>query len=619
MDNFDFIKNKFDTDGLKAPDSISEDVIAEKLADKPKLKLYQQPVFKKAVSIVACFVLIVGIFSIALPKAEYRYVKSGEWSDVTSTKIKTFSNYNQMVIKADEIKQAKRNYYDSLYYGGDVYDDGWDTNTASGTFNNDMIGGIGSFAETYKQVEGVDEGDIIKNDGKHIFYVNNDNEVLIYEGEKLVSKITDYVYLEDRYGYHYDNVHGSINELYINNNQLILIEVSIDDDNRTASATKTNIHIYDISDINNPKKIKTFSQNGNLPKTRMIGSQLYVISNVYTYSLENAEDYYMYTEEDGVETIISADSIHYCDGSTETDCFVISAVDTEKMKRSTDTKAFFGFGSKVYCNEKNLYIILNNYSFSNNRSTGIVKIELKTNKIKFSEAIEINGYVHSQFSLDEKDGYLRVATTDENGNNLYVFDDDFKKIGEITGIAEGELIKAVRYIGDMCYLITYEQTDPLFAIDISNPKNPVIKGSVEITGFSSQLHPIDENTIMGIGYSDNFGIKLVLFDISNAAKPKVLDTYVMDAEYARSNAQENHKAIIVNNDKDYIAIDYLCYDNYNVDTGALLFNAENNKINVLNKFQVNCVEESDNIERVTYIGDTLYAFDSNGSIYSFDM
>lgn len=606
--DFDFIKEKFDNDGVKAPDSISEEAIAEKLP--AKVKLYRKPAFKKAVSLVACFALLIGIMSFALPKS----LKYGYWeysdnaSNVKTYELKTVKSYEHLVDVAAEKFEVN---YGSVDVNGSL-----DGSVVSGA----QPVGSSSYAETYKQVEGVDEGDIIKNDGKHIFYVNNDNEVLIYEGKKLVSKITDYVYLEDRSGYHYDNVHGSISELYLYNNLLVLIDVSIDDDNRTASATKTNVHIYDISNVNNPQKIKTFSQSGFIPKTRMIGSQLYVISNVYTFECETAEDYRMFTEEDGNAAEIPANSIQYCDGNTETSCLVIGTIDIDKIKKTADTKAFFGCGSTVYCNDKNLYIAIRNLFSDNQIGTGIIKAELDPKKIEFTEMTETKGFIHNQFSMDEKDGYLRVATTDENGNNLYVFDDKLQKVGEITGLAKGETVKAARYIGNMCYLITYEQTDPLFVIDVSNPREPIVKGSVEITGFSSQLHPVDENTIIGIGYSENFGIKLALFDVSNASEPKVLDTYVLNGEHARSNAQENHKAIVVNNDKNYIAIDYFNYfeENRKAESGVLLFNAKDNKINILNKKEIECVNKGENIERLTYIDNTIYALDSIGNIYSFE-
>jgi uncharacterized secreted protein with C-terminal beta-propeller domain len=220
--------------------------------------------------------------------------------------------------------------------------------------------------------------------------------------------------------------------------------------------------------------------------------------------------------------------------------------------------------------------------------------------------------------MNEKDGYFRVATSDDNGNNLFVFDSELNEVGKVTGFAKGESIRAVNYLGDMAYVITYEQTDPLFVIDLSNPSAPEIKGSVEITGFSSNLVFVDENTILGVGYDDTWGIKLALFDVSNPTSPKVLDSYVMENAY--SNAQSNYKAIVVNRDKGYFAIDYnkTSTDDYSTVTGGLIINVENGKINITNNYKLNTGDNCSYAQRLTYINDTIYILDDYGNIYSFN-
>lgn len=603
--DFDFIKNKFDNDGVKAPDSISEDAVSQMLPSKAKLSFYKKASFKKAVSLVACFALLIGIMSFAMPLG----IKDGNMdADNTNPyELKTFKSYKQFADAISDFKEIS-----------DIYKDEYVAGSAEGTDDLTLtFTEKSSHAETYKQVGGVDEGDIIKNNGKYMFYVNSNNEVMIYEGERLVSKITDYSFDRD-VAKKFNSSRGFIEEIYVNKNHLIIVQTTDSENTKTVPGVKTNVHIYDISDITSPEKMKTFSQSGYCFSTRMIGSQLYIVSNISTYEYKESDDFRIYNEEDGAKSEIPATSIKYCDGSEVSDCVVVGTVDTEKMERTADTKVFLGRGSNIYCNEKNLYIALSNYDLEN-FSTGIIKAGLSPEKIEFTETAEISGYVDSQFSMDEKDGYLRVASTDINGNNLYVLDEKLNKVGEVTGLAKDESIKAARYIGDMCYLITFEETDPLFVIDASDPTNPVVKGNVEITGFSSQLHPVDENKLIGIGYSESFDIKLVLFDISNAYEPKVLDTYELNNGFC-SNAQNNHKAIVVNNDKDYIAIDYSHYteDETGFDSGALVFNVENDRINILNKKSI-VGEEGKNIERLTYIDDTIYAFDNHGGIYFFDM
>ena len=250
------------------------------------------------------------------------------------------------------------------------------------------------------------------------------------------------------------------------------------------------------------------------------------------------------------------------------------------------------------------------------KGTNLLDFEAE-NEIKIAAKTTVNGYIHNQFSMDERNGYFRIATTDGRANNLYVFDNNLKQVGEVTGFAKKEEIKAVKYVGDTAYVITYEETDPLFVIDLSNPSNPVIKGSVKITGFSSQLLSIDENTIFGIGYSDDGGIKLALFDVFAPESPKVLDSLVIENSW--SNAQFNHKAICINRQQGYIAFDADFYDtDSGTDkSGAVVIKLDGKSISLTDKLIINPTEEFDYAQRVTYIGETLYVLDNAGNIHSF--
>lgn len=608
--DFDFIKEKFDNDGVKAPDSISEEAITEKLP--AKIKLYQKPAFKKAVSLVACFALLISIMSFALPKAEKPLVSNGiERTEIKTAEIKAFDNYNSIkreinnYLSAEKLKDIL---YGSYSMVGGVADGGWGYSDT------------GSFAKTYVQVEGVDEADILKNDGKYIYYLNEHNIIFIYEGERLVTKITDFDTSQDFNGYEYGE---SVENIFVLDNKLVINTTShhekVKDAYPFSTDFFTNSYIYDLTDITNPMCLKKFTNSGDYTSSRLIGDMLYVVSNKYVLNRRDyvkEDDCYIYGGEDDELTVLPASSIMYGESVTNSNCLVLSAININKMKRTAESKVFFGCGSDIYCNYNNMYISL--YG----ADSQIVKIELTENEINFAGSVTVKGYIHNQFSMNESDGYFRVATSDKKGNNLFVFDNQLNLVGGVTGFAEGEEIKSVNYIGDMAYVITYEEIDPLFAIDVSDPTNPVIKGSLEITGFSSQLVPINENTLLGIGYEE--GVKLVLFDISNPLDLKALDSYVIADAY--SNAQYEHKAITINSEKNYLAIDYHTNDEYGhvVESSVLVFNTENGKLNVLRDYKVDSLTAYEyeyyyTVERTTYIGNTLYALDSEGSIYSFDM
>lgn len=604
--DFDFIKEKFDADNISAPDSIDENNIIDKLSSKPKLKLHQKTTFKAIVGAIACFALAVGIFAYAAPV--YQKVPTPTVDLQNDDVVASFESYSDIKQTINRINEKER-YKDIQMqfpesFSDEIQTGGW---VASGdnTIKDAASTEIGStdstsFAKTYIQVEGVDEADIIKNDGKYIYYVNNKSEIKIYQGEELITTISDFNQENtDKY--------ICIDDIYIKADELV-VNVTAEAYYDEKSVVTTDSYIYDLSDISNPRQTKKFTQSGSYTTSRLIGNTLYVISNKFMYDCKTEEDCYITTGENGNETTLPADSIKCGESINDTNCLVVSAVNLDSLERAADTKAFFGCSSSVYCNKNNMYITISG------EETEIVKAELTESEIKFTATAKVKGYVHNQFSMDERNGCFRIATSDEIGNNLYIFDSQLNKISEITGFAENEQIQAMKYIGDMAYVITYEQIDPLFVIDLSDPHNPEIKGSVEITGFSSQLVSVDENTLLGIGYDDQSGIKLVLFDISNPLSPAVLDSYIIFNAY--SNAQYNHKAIVVNKEKNYFAIDYSQYTSES-ESGGIVFEIKDNKIHILNRHIIHPTNY-DEAERVTYIDDTLYVLDSGGDIYSFN-
>lgn len=600
--DYDFIKEKFDNDGISAPAQLNEDNIIGMLKDEPKLKLHKRKGFKAFVSAAACFVLAVGIFAAAMPR-QNNIIISEKNKDVAVAGIESFESYEQ--IRALAKKNMRMYGLESAInkgfgYKTEAIEDAAETATADSSAD--------SYGQTYIQVDGVDEGDILKNDGKYIYYVTDESKIVIYEGDKLVSTIDTFSYDRTKISKPNQLQDVFVDDLYVNNNRLI-INASTQRYKGDEYESFTQSVIYDITDITAPKLIESFSQSGTYSSSRMIGSTLYIVSAIYMYDVFKTEDCYICTSQGDLEDTLSPSNIYRCGNTADNNYAVISAIDTNECERTAQTKAFYGCTSDIYCSQDNLYLTV-----PNEKTTEIVRAQLSENEIKFTARGEVKGYIHNQFSMDEKDGYFRIATSDDKANNLYVLDSNLKQVGKVTGFAENEDIQAVKYIGDMAYVITYEYIDPLFVIDLSNPSKPTIMGSVEITGFSSQLVPVDENTLLGIGQGDSdCDVKLALFDISNPSKPTVLDSIELDD--TESNARYNHKAILVNRDKNYFAFDFNSWYSEDGETGAVVVTVENNKINV-KKHAVEISEDYSFINRVTYIGDTIYALGYNGDIYT---
>jgi inhibitor of cysteine peptidase len=153
--------------------------------------------------------------------------------------------------------------------------------------------------------------------------------------------------------------------------------------------------------------------------------------------------------------------------------------------------------------------------------TGIVKIEVENFVV--SATGNIPGMPLNQFSLDEHNNYLRIATTvgmsGKTENDVYVLDRDLKIVGSVKGLGMEERIYSVRFIGDRGYIVTFRETDPFYVLDLSDPKNPQVKGELKIPGYSSYLHPIEEHLILGVG-KEGWKVKISLFDVSSATEPK---------------------------------------------------------------------------------------------------
>jgi len=204
------------------------------------------------------------------------------------------------------------------------------------------------------------------------------------------------------------------------------------------------------------------------------------------------------------------------------------------------------------------------------RKTVIHKININKGNINYDTRGEVMGYLLNQFSMDEHDNNLRVATTvsiwrrdREMYNNVYVLDEDLDVVGELEDIAPDERIYSTRFIGDRLYMVTFKNIDPFFVIDLSNPKKPTILGELKIPGFSDYLHPYDEDHIIGIGKEtegnqwggvSTKGVKIALFDVSDVNNPTQVNKYEIGEAGTDSEALRDHKAFLFDKKRNLLVI-----------------------------------------------------------------
>lgn len=624
--DLDFIKKKFDDDGVTPPVNLESDNIKNAIekSHNKRIKFTNSKVLKTAVSLVACIAIVAVSLNLA-------FTQSNQKPPVTNNSLQSENAVFDTFSSAKEIKE----YFKSI-----------EKNNKSYNFFKDTIKGAETakdtasltYSKTNVQVENVDEADIIKNDGKYIYTAssNSENKISIYKPDgkkvKLMSQI-EYNNVDD------DENEAFISDIYIYNNYLIAQSYSYDEN----SWEYTNIDIYSLADIKKPKKIYSFSQQGSYVSSRITNGKLLVVSNRYISSdlCKTDEDYLPKTKINSAEKNLSPKDICIVNDSNSESFLIVSEIDILSKENTVVSKAIAGAGTNIYCNENNIYIANSVWDDQNQAhrlkdisptlkfNTEIYKIDI-TSGIKFTAKATVSGAVNNQFSMDEYAGNFRIATTasDEKSNDinkLYVFDSSLKMLGEIEGFAKGESIQAVRFSGNTAYVITYENTDPLFVIDLSNPQKPEIKGSVKISGFSTNLIPISSNQLLGIGYADDNtnpytdGIKFVLFDVSNPQKPTVLDSKVI--HNATSEAQDNHKAILVNGKSSFV-IPYED-DNFengytvNLKAGSIAFEVKDNKINISKKYATKVL--SGDIVRSTIFDNAVYTFNGGEYVNSFSL
>jgi len=536
--------------------------------------------------------------------------------------------------------------------------------TAS-SLSSDSSGSSGStndYSQTNVQVQGVDEADIIKTDGKYLYVVKKQDLYIIdaYPADKakVLTKIS------------FDKSFPS--NIYINGNSLIVFgsESYASILKSYPSFIRRNsfsfFKVFDITDKSKPKQVRDLDIEGYYKDSRMIGDYVYFVSDNYGFSYIEGEpivpriiadgktlpnscknnstncftpDVYYFDVPYTNYNFVTVNAINIKDNTekitgdvyinpSNSDMYVSSnnmyltyvkyisddelSLDAYKIiiypKLSTDKKNLIAkiqgtdnyILSRYEKNQKTLGVY---YSYTNSLSskeqtelykkieakmkslysdvaaelqkTVIHKIGIDKGSLTYKATGEVTGKVLNQFSMDEYDGYFRLATTKnrtwsryetantKSYNNLYILDKNMKLSGKVEKLAEGEIIYSVRFMQNRAYMVTFKQTDPLFVIDVQNPKAPKVLGKLKIPGFSDYLHPYDDTTLIGVGKDTELnssggvitkGVKLSLFDVSNVSKPKETSSYIMGGRGSNTPVSQDHKAFLFDKKKNILSL-----------------------------------------------------------------
>lgn len=558
------------------------------------------------------------------------------------------------------------------------------------------------YSGTNVQVEGVDEADVVKTDGEFIYQVSG-NRIHIaraYPAEEMALEAT------------IDLTDSKLNpiELFVDNDRLIVIGTSYEHiDNAVpvnkiavpeakrliAPALQSSVKtiIYDIADRKNPQALKEVETEGSYVSSRKIGSQVYVIANRYLdrYGIlnEDAEPdgpAYRDSSVSGQWIKMPYEDIRYFPDSNLTSYMVIAGLDVLNPEKPSQISVYLGSAQNVYASAGSLYITHSHNQLNpiivrpakdetaaavkeqavveSQEASVIYKFLLEDGKARFAAKGQVPGTVLNQFSMDEANGYFRIATTKgdvwrtgegTSKNNLYILDESMNITGLIEDIAPGERIYSVRFMGGRGYMVTFKKVDPLFVLDLSNPHSPSILGKLKIPGYSDYLHPYDENHLIGFGKdavevsNESLGsgqsssttayyqgMKVSMFDVTDVSQPKELFQTVIGDRGTDSELLSNHKALLFSKEKNLLAFpvtvaevpssakDQAGASTYGqfVFQGAYVYQIDLQEGFKLRGKITHLSEDEqlkaggywyggpNNIQRVLYIGDTLYTLSS---------
>ncbi len=505
--------------------------------------------------------------------------------------------------------------------------------------------------DTNVQVEGVDEGDVLKTDGYRVFYAPryyNVIEVLDIEDDHTMTHVesmviddfrVDSLYLTDDYlvviGYRYEEMIYPMDTLDMYWGFYFY--------EQTAS-----IIVFDTDTLEEVYRLET---DLSFIDHRLIDNTLYIVSTKWFYiDQEPRPEFDETVNGETSKSYLSYMDMYYFDDVPASSMTVITSLDLNTFTQSS--QGFIGATSQIYVTENSIYSYYTNYNYTEtaegydyNIETNIVKyhINQENQTIDYVASTSIEGIVEDRYWLDESGDYLRVVTSrswwgNDLQNSLYILKENpetdtfdlVSLIDENIG-HENEHVESVRFHGDYVNIVTFERTDPLYTFDLSDPENPVmLDNPIEEAGYSEYLHIWDQsNHVLGLGFLDANedgridGMKLSAYDTNTGT---ILDTDPYPYEdgtgwrYSYTEAMYNPKALMVSVDLGLFGFPMVSYHydnetyNYTYHTSFVVYQIDFSQNNVLGEPIIIEHESTDwynQVDRGVYIDGYIYTFSAH--------
>lgn len=523
------------------------------------------------------------------------------------------------------------------------------------------------YSDTNTRTENVSEADIVKTDGEYIYCLNNKVgysaeeywnltiTIVKADGEnsEKVSVIPVKEQLDKVARWELPIDYGNY-EMMLYDDKLVVV---------CSNESYTVILFYDTTDKSAVRHENTLYIQGEYDSCRMVDGYLYVFADRYIE--DNVNEYGEYigiSMERTIKNIIPCSSqgdvpeedvyISKCEDFNM--YHMIGTVDMNNTADFMQVKAVLGSNSgTVYVSANNIYYVSRVYEGYEDCKVGeeiqcsdkseLIKLSYKDGLVEAAGRTVIDGEAGDEFAIDEYNGYLRMAVTVQRWNGicaernveyfngsewiddkrkvielsymtndqmsaLYVLDEDLNVVGSIPNLKEDESVYGVRFDGAIAYVVTYRQMDPLFTIDLSDPTNPTVLGALKIPGFSTYLHKWDDNKLIGIGYDDDWQVKISTFDITDKTDVKETDVCYVDS-YG-TDALYNHKALFISSKNNLVGF---------MDNGGYyrIFSYVDGVLTEVIETEIE--DYIGNDVRGLYIGEYIYIAAENNGVYVYRM
>lgn len=475
-----------------------------------------------------------------------------------------------------------------------------DTQSAESTPSNQISSTEKEHSTTNIQVENVDEADITKTDGDYIYSISEDKVIITNVIDPANIKVEAKIQPTDDY---------MPEDIILYNDKLVVISTQY----VSYSEYNTFVNVYDITKKSNPRLIESYTLYEGYYTSRCINGKLLVISSGRLRKDDDKVVAY-YTENNNRKDI-ELSNIKYLKGLETRYQTIIASLDLNNIDKVKVNSYLFNI-ENAYISEHNMYLLneeydnnkeslwnslkhlfgfegvagyfknIDEYDYNYDEYTNIYKFKIcDDGSIEYTNKTKVKGTTINQFSLDEYNENLRIGLYTYDGSRVVVFDKNLKQIGETPYLSKGEKMYSTRFMGNKAYMVTYKNTDPLYVIDLSSPSNPNVLGKLKIPGYSTYLHPYDEDHLIGIGMQTEekvyrnssgkitstrvviTGMKMALFDVSDVNNPIQISETIIGDSRTTSAILTNHKALLFSAQKGIIAIPVNSYpSNFEIET-----------------------------------------------------